>query len=71
MDELKMQYPLVERIGVPELLVGRKKEFGELDDWLRGVHRRASWSVALLGRKKSGKQRLSNVSLIVCGLKMA
>lgn len=27
-----MQYPLPEKIGSPDLLVGRKKEFEEADD---------------------------------------
>jgi len=29
-----MQYPLSEKIGNPELLVGRKKEFTEFNKWL-------------------------------------
>ncbi len=59
-----MQYPLHERIGEPELLVGREKEFKLLDKWISGIPRRISKSRAILGRRKSGKtsivQRIFN-----------
>ncbi len=59
-----MRYPLRERIGNPELLIGRKKEFAELHQWLRRVPKKLSPSIALLVRKKSGKtaivQRIFN-----------
>ncbi len=54
-----MQYPLTERIGPPDLLVGRKAEFERLNHWLRGIHKRISWSIALLARKKSGKTAIA------------
>ncbi len=59
-----MEYPLPERIGTPDLFVGRTQEFANIGAWLRGVHKGISGSVALLARKKSGKtaivQRLFN-----------
>ena len=59
-----MKYPLKERIGRPELLVGRKKEFAKLNLWLKRIPKELSHSIALLARKKSGKtaivQRLFN-----------
>ncbi|MCP4149607.1 MAG: hypothetical protein GY757_17810, partial [bacterium] len=59
-----MKYPLRERIGNPELLIGRKKEFAELHQWIRRIPKRLSASIALLARKKSGKtaivQRIFN-----------
>lgn len=59
-----MQYPLPEKIGVPELLVGREKEFANFDQWVKGIPRRISKSRVILARRKSGKtafvQRLFN-----------
>jgi hypothetical protein len=58
------KYPLEERIGHPELLVGRKKEFARLKKWVDFMPMKLSQSIALLARKKSGKtaivQRLFN-----------
>ncbi|MEZ4736319.1 MAG: hypothetical protein R3E79_55240 [Caldilineaceae bacterium] len=59
-----MQYPLSEKIGMPELLVGREQEFANFDQWVKGIPRRASKSRVILARRKSGKtafvQRLFN-----------
>ena len=59
-----MQYPLSEKIGVPELLVGREKEFENFGKWLKNIPRRLSKSRVILARRKSGKtvfvQRLFN-----------
>jgi hypothetical protein len=59
-----MQYPLAEKIGVPELLVGREQEFANFDQWIKGIPRRISKSRVILARRKSGKtvfvQRLFN-----------
>jgi len=59
-----MQYPLPEKIGVPELLVGREQEFANFDQWVKGIPRRISKSRVILARRKSGKtafvQRLFN-----------
>lgn len=59
-----MQYPLPEKIGEPELLVGREQEFANFDQWVNGIPRRASKSRVILARRKSGKtafvQRLFN-----------
>lgn len=59
-----MQYPLPEKIGVPELLVGREKEFVSFHQWVEGIPRRISKSRVILARRKSGKtvfvQRLFN-----------
>lgn len=59
-----MQYPLPERIGNPDLLVGRAKEFGLLNKWLDHIPKRLSKSRVILARRKSGKtaivQRIFN-----------
>jgi hypothetical protein len=59
-----MHYPLVEKIGPPELLVGRVEEFTRFNKWLAGIPRRISKSRVILARRKSGKtafvQRLFN-----------
>lgn len=59
-----MQYPLEERIGAPDLLVGREQEFKQFHKWLANMPKRLSKSWAILGRRKSGKtafvQRLFN-----------
>ncbi len=59
-----MQYPLVEKIGDPDLLTGRAEEFRKFHRWISRMPRRISKSWALLGRRKSGKtsfvQRLFN-----------
>lgn len=59
-----MQYPLPEKIGVPELLVGREQEFANFDRWVKGIPQRISKSRVILARRKSGKtafvQRLFN-----------
>jgi hypothetical protein len=59
-----MQYPLTEKIGNPDLLVGRAKEFQRFGKWLANIPKRLSKSRAILARRKSGKtafvQRLFN-----------
>ncbi|OQY56356.1 MAG: hypothetical protein DRR08_12415 [Candidatus Parabeggiatoa sp. nov. 2] len=59
-----MQYPLTEKIGNPDLLVGRTKEFQRFGKWLANIPKRLSKSRAILARRKSGKtafvQRLFN-----------
>ncbi len=59
-----MQYPLIEKIGNPELLVGREKEFNQFNKWLSMIPDRLSKSRVILARRKSGKtafvQRLFN-----------
>ena len=59
-----MQYPLPEKIGVPELLVGREQEFENFGKWLQNIPRRLSKSRVILARRKSGKtvfvQRIFN-----------
>ena len=63
-DDLKMQYPLPERIGEPELFTGRKKEFSEYRNWIDGISKKLSRSRVILARRKSGKtafvQRIFN-----------
>jgi hypothetical protein len=60
----KMQYPLTEKIGTPDLLVGRELEFQKFNKWIANIPKRLSKSWAILGRRKSGKtafvQRLFN-----------
>jgi len=60
-----MQYPLPERIGNPELLVGRAKEFRLLEKWIANIPKLLSKSRVILARRKSGKtaivQRIFNM----------
>jgi len=53
-----MQYPLVEKIGDPDLFVGREKEFRLLNKWLNNIPKRLSKSRVILARRKSGKTAL-------------
>jgi hypothetical protein len=59
-----MQYPLEEKIGTPDLLIGRTAEFAKFHKWLDNMPKKLSKSWAILGRRKSGKtafvQRLFN-----------
>jgi len=59
-----MQYPLTEKIGDPDLLVGRENEFHHFNNWIATIPRRGSKSTAIMARRKSGKtaivQRLFN-----------
>jgi len=59
-----IQYPLSEKIGEPDLLVGREKEFRLFDKWLANIPKRLSKSRVILARRKSGKttfvQRIFN-----------
>ena len=59
-----VKYPLKEKIGSPELLVGRKKEFASFHKWLSKIPNELSKSRVILARRKSGKtsfvQRLFN-----------
>ena len=59
-----MQYPLEEKIGPPDLLVGRAKEFVRFNKWLKFIPRKLSKSWVILARRKSGKtsfvQRIFN-----------
>ena len=59
-----MQYPLKEKIGKPELLVGREKEFQKFHQWIDRIPDMLSKSRVILARRKSGKtafvQRIFN-----------
>jgi hypothetical protein len=59
-----MQYPLTEKIGHPELFVGRETEFRQMNKWLSMIPNRMSKSRVILARRKSGKtvfiQRIFN-----------
>jgi hypothetical protein len=59
-----MQYPLAEKIGNPDLFVGRETEFGLINKWLSMIPHRMSKSRVILARRKSGKtvfiQRIFN-----------
>lgn len=50
-----MRYPLREKIGVPELLVGRENEFEEMEKWIGNIPKCLSGSRMILARRKSGK----------------
>jgi len=58
------QYPLREKIGSPELFVGRAQEFRLLQKWLDNIPKQLSKSRVILARRKSGKtafvQRIFN-----------
>jgi len=59
-----MKYPLQEKIGNPDLLVGRDKEFEDLGKWTGNIPKKLSGSRVILARRKSGKtaivQRIFN-----------
>jgi hypothetical protein len=59
-----MQYPLTEKIGQPDLLVGRVEEFRQFQKWLDRIADKLSKSRVILARRKSGKtvfvQRIFN-----------
>jgi hypothetical protein len=59
-----IQYPLSEKIGEPDLFVGREKEFRLLNKWLSNIPKRLSKYRVILARRKSGKtaivQRIFN-----------
>jgi len=61
---MEMQYPLEERIGHPDLFVGRQRELTEFSQWIDAIPRKRAKSRVILARRKSGKtvfmQRLFN-----------
>lgn len=63
-DPKDLQFPLKERIGAPNLLVGRTSEFDAYHQWIKGIPKEISKSRVIIARKKSGKtaflQRLFN-----------
>lgn len=61
-----MEYALKERIGKPELFVGRKKELNFFLNWIDNIKNESSKSMAILARRKMGKtalmERLFNIT---------
>ncbi len=61
-----MDYALEERIGKPELFVGRKKELDFFLQWIDDIKEKKSQSTAILARRKMGKtalmERLFNIT---------
>ncbi len=61
-----MEYYLKERIGNPQLFVGRKKELTFFLKWIEEIKEEKSKSTALLSRRKTGKsallERLYNIT---------
>ncbi|MCP4148985.1 MAG: hypothetical protein GY757_14655, partial [bacterium] len=61
-----MDYALKERIGKPELFVGRKEELAYFLKWINDIKDERSQSTALLARRKMGKsalmERLFNIT---------
>ncbi|MEZ4867650.1 MAG: hypothetical protein R3C14_40365 [Caldilineaceae bacterium] len=49
-----MHYPLPEKIGKLELLVGREVEFANFHAWIANIPERLSKSRVILVRRKSG-----------------
>jgi len=60
-----MEYSLEERIGNPDLFIGRKEELAYYLKWIDGIKERKSQSTAILARRKMGKtammERLFNI----------
>ena len=50
-----MKYPLEEKIGNPDLLVGRQREFRNFGTWIDNIPRKLSKSRVILAQRKSGK----------------
>ena len=61
-----MEYALKERIGKPELFVGRKEEMAYFRKWITNIKEEMSQSTAILARRKMGKtailERLFNIT---------
>ncbi|MCP4152965.1 MAG: restriction endonuclease [bacterium] len=61
-----MEYALKERIGKPDLFVGRKKELTYFLKWIENIKQERSQSTAILARRKMGKtaimERLFNLT---------
>ncbi len=61
-----MDYALEERIGNPDLFIGRKEELAYFLKWINDIKERKSQSTALLARRKMGKtalmERLFNIT---------
>ncbi len=61
-----MEYVLEERIGDPDLFVGRKEELAFFLKWIADIEGRKSKSTAILARRKMGKtalmERLFNIT---------
>lgn len=64
MSSVQTQYPLQEKIGNPDLMVGREKEFANFRKWIGNIPKKLSKSRVILARRKSGKtafiQRIFN-----------
>ncbi len=60
-----MKIYMREKIGYPELFVGREKELKNLLKWTKGIKKEISMSRSILSRRKTGKtallQRLYNI----------
>jgi hypothetical protein len=61
-----MDYALKERIGKPELFIGRKQELAYFLKWINDIKDEKSMSTAILARRKMGKtallERLFNIT---------
>jgi len=61
-----MDYALKERIGKPDLFVGRKKELVFFLKWIDDIKEEKSQSTAILAHRKMGKttimERLFNIT---------
>ncbi|NPV53796.1 MAG: hypothetical protein HPY71_09780 [Firmicutes bacterium] len=58
MHQKDLIHAIEERIGQPELFVGRRDELSFLEEWVGNVPRKLSRSTALLSRRKKGKTAL-------------
>ena len=61
-----MRIYLKEKIGLPDLFTGRKRELAFFQKWIEGIKKEISQSMAILSRRKTGKtailQRLYNLT---------
>lgn len=64
-----MKYPLREKIGKPELLVGREQEFDNFNKWISNIPECLSDSRVILARRKAEKLHLYSVFSTSSGMK--
>ncbi len=58
MKEGNMDIYLEEKIGVPELFTGRKRELSHFLNWIEQIKRKLSMSTVIVSRRKTGKTAL-------------
>ncbi|MDM8549556.1 hypothetical protein QUF72_05740 [Desulfobacterales bacterium HSG2] len=61
-----VEFAIEERVGDPDLFIGRAAEPEFLYKWAGNIRKKISRSIAFLGRAKSEKVLLSNVCTTSC-----